>query len=312
MKKKTKNNKGYQAKKNRTPEEKQKQQAINVVYQLKNRGDVKSDGTARNYTGALKLFAEYVNEKGVALKHATKQDAIEYLTDRSVLVGNSALNTFREVANKMLVMSKAMPKDETLPTDIKSEKIELLSSRAYSPEQVELLQSHQGDKNALSTSLALSCGLRAHELYTLRRRDELEPDDRPISAVKFSGLDLQNNHKMYVVKGKGGLKREVAIPNELAASLEARRLDKPRRLKDRTVVYKSYYDVGGGQSWSQSFSRASNVGLGWSHGAHGLRHSYAQRRMEELKWHHDYNDALEAVSQELGHFRRSITLVYLR
>ncbi|MEZ9709155.1 site-specific integrase [Vibrio breoganii] len=310
MKKKT--NKGYRAKKNRTPEEKQKQQAINVVSQLKNRGDVKSDGTARNYIRELKLFAKYLNKQGTALKHATKQDAIEYLTDRSVLVGNSSLNTFRQAADKMLVMTKVMPKDEKLPTDIKSEKIELLSSRAYLPEQIELVQSRQSEKNALSTAIGESCGLRAHEFYTLRRRDEVEPDKRPISDVKFSGLDIERDYQMYVVTGKGGLKREVALPNELATLLEARRLDKPLRVKDRDVVYKSYYDIGGGHNWSQSFSEASHKALGWSHGAHGLRHSFAQRRMSELKWAHDYNDALEAVSQEMGHFRLSITMVYLR
>ena len=53
--------------------------------------------------------------------------------------------------------------------------------------------------------------------------------------------------------------------------------------------------------------------LGWSEGAHGLRHSYAQERLRELqrqglRWEY----ALETVSQEMGHFRPQITEVYLR
>ncbi len=38
--------------------------------------------------------------------------------------------------------------------------------------------------------------------------------------------------------------------------------------------------------------------------AHGLRHSYAQERMQELLGRGvSYNQARELVSQELGHFR---------
>lgn len=64
---------------------------------------------------------------------------------------------------------------------------------------------------------------------------------------------------------------------------------------------------------SNSFSAASKRTLGWSHGAHGVRHTYAQTRMEELQQlGRIYQEALEIVSQELGHFRRDITEVYLR
>lgn len=52
--------------------------------------------------------------------------------------------------------------------------------------------------------------------------------------------------------------------------------------------------------------------LGWSRGAHGVRHSYAQERMAELQRGLRYDDALEVVSQELGHFRPGITREYLR
>ena len=42
-----------------------------------------------------------------------------------------------------------------------------------------------------------------------------------------------------------------------------------------------------------------------------MRHSYAQERMRELQRMLLRSDALEVVSQELGHFRRDITLAYL-
>ena len=72
-------------------------------------------------------------------------------------------------------------------------------------------------------------------------------------------------------------------------------------------------DIGGGHKWSCSFSKASNRTLFFSNGGHGLRLSYAQERMEELKGLGlSRQVALETVSQELGHFRAEITEVYIR
>ena len=112
--------------------------------------------------------------------------------------------------------------------------------------------------------------------------------------------------------GKGGLVRLVRLPDDLAERLEERRLDRPAPVTDRGIRYLSRYDVGGGEAWSRSFSRASHGALGWSRGAHGVRHGYAQQRMAELQRHLVYDDALEVVSQELGHFRPEITEEYLR
>jgi len=62
-----------------------------------------------------------------------------------------------------------------------------------------------------------------------------------------------------------------------------------------------------------STTKASTRALGWTFGAHGIRHTYAQKRMIELQnlgW--KYDSALAVVSQEMGHFRPEITEVYLR
>ena len=90
----------------------------------------------------------------------------------------------------------------------------------------------------------------------------------------------------------------------------------PHRLTDRRA-----FDIA--QAMLEGFDRhytlfratsaAAKRVLGWSEGAHGLRHSYAQERLQELqrqglRWEY----ALETVSQEMGHFRPQITEVYLR
>ena len=119
--------------------------------------------------------------------------------------------------------------------------------------------------------------------------------------------------RKYTVSGKGGLIREIAISVGLAEQLESCRLNAPRKVTDRDIFYQQYYDLGGGKQWSDSFSKAAKRVLGWSTGAHGVRHTYAQARMRTLQsLGMSYESALAVVSQEMGHFRGDITEVYLR
>ncbi len=73
-------------------------------------------------------------------------------------------------------------------------------------------------------------------------------------------------------------------------------------------------DLGGGNALSASFSRASQRALSFSHGLHGVRHKYAQERIDEIKLllKVSHSIARDIVAQELGHFRGDITEVYLR
>jgi len=104
----------------------------------------------------------------------------------------------------------------------------------------------------------------------------------------------------------------VQIPTPLAERLEQHRLNEPVQITDRNIHYTTHYDVAGGQKFSDAFSKASERALGYSNGAHGLRHSYAQDRYEQLANHFKRSDVMTIISQELGHFRPEITEVYLR
>ena len=185
-------------------------------------------------------------------------------------------------------------------------------ARAYTQEQVELIAAAQGERNSLASKLANAAGLRAHELFTIMKVSEQPASGhRAWHGDRFVAQGW--GAMIYSVKGKGGLVREVAIPGPLARELEGRRLQEPRLVTDRKVRYAQYYDIGGGQKWSQSFTDASKRVLHWSTGAHGVRHGYAQRRMEELQGAgRSYQAALAIVSQEMGHYRPEITEVYLR
>jgi integrase len=288
-------------------------QARTVIKALQQIGELQSVRTAGNYQAALENVAQWLKDEYAAgrqagdLKSLTPEKAIEYLEQRGQAVGQSQLNMERQ-AIQLMQQSLTHQLSDKLPV-IKSELTQTLNSRAYTPEQAAAVADRQQTGNALATQIAHSAGLRAHELLTLRPATERPADERPTRDEKFAVREGER----YTVTGKGGLIREVLIPRELADRLEAARLAEPQRITDRGVYYQQHYAISGGQRWSNSFSQASNAALGWSQGAHGLRHSYAQERMGELQRDGlSYRDALEVVSQEMGHFRLEITEVYLR
>ena len=284
-------------------------QAANVMKLLQGT-HIKSVSTTRNYEQALSRVAQFANrELGVGLRELTIPQAITFLESRSEEVGQKTLDMERQAIQAMMHFNtKILAENERLPV-VKSEHQQILKSRSYTTEQVAIITAAQRPQNSIATQLSHAAGLRSHELFTLRPAAERQPSDRPARSEKFAGRE----GILYTVQGKGGLIRQVMIPHHLAKELESRRLSEPRQMEDRTVRYQQYYDISAGSSWARSFSNAAKQHLGWSEGAHGLRHSYAQERMYELQNSGlKRMDALEIVSQEMGHFRPEITETYLR
>ena len=267
-----------------------------------NDGRIHSLGTTRGYEQALKGFADYLRQNRLGdLCSATEQEARHYLAERSQLVGQKTLDLDRQAIQIHLGQRLEI---------VCSSKESTLTTRSYTPAQVERIAQAQNEANSLATRLAYHAGLRAHELLTLRPAGERAASGhRRWSAKRFTGREGDR----YTVVGKGGLMREVVLSRELATALEARRLAEPRLVIDRGVHYSQHYDIGGGRTWSQSFSSASKCELGFSNGAHGLRHSYAQERMRELQQQGmRYDQAKATVAQEVGHFDKDTTEAYLR
>ncbi|MBM5447165.1 site-specific integrase [Vibrio parahaemolyticus] len=291
---------------------KSEKQAASVMKEMQGKGNViESVGTARNYEQSLKTCCDYLKEfKLGSLREMTPEKANAYLELRAQECSQKTIDMDRQALQAMMQhVTHELKETEKLDV-IKSSVETVESSRSYTPEQVNAIIQHQTEHHALSTQLCYESGLRAHELYTLRPSGEVNPSPRDVHQDKFS--HLPNDSKTYTVQGKGGLIREVQIPNYLAEKLEERRLDTPQQLSDRGVNYESHYNIAGGHKFSDAFSKASSRALGFSNGAHGLRHSYAQNRYEQLANHFERIDVMTIISQELGHFRPDITEVYLR
>ncbi len=283
-------------------------QAKNVIKGLTKAQRIKSLGTARNYMQSLKTVANWSKDIGInGIQAMTIQQARMYLDYRAEIVGQKALDMERQAIQAMMQLNGKLQPKETLYR-VKSCLDEIKRSRAYTKEQAKAISHRQTERNQLATQIAYAAGLRAHELLTLAKANERTPDKRPALDSKWQG----RNGELYTVVGKGGLVRHVLIPNILAYQLEQQRLAQPITVVDREINYSQRYNIAGGKKWSDSFSKASNRTLLFSTGAHGLRHSYAQERMVELKrLGLKYETALETVSQEMGHFRAEITQVYL-
>ncbi|TFG36560.1 MAG: site-specific integrase [Desulfobacterales bacterium] len=265
-------------------------------------GRIHSVGTARGYEQALKGFAEYIqNQRLGDLGGATVEVAQQYLADRAAIVAQKTLDLDRQAIQMHLGIHLEVAK---------SEREIHLATRSYTPAQVERIAAAQSEQNSLATRISHNAGLRAHELLTISPADERQASShREWTVDRFAGREGER----YTVEGKGGLVREVLLSKELAGRLEASRLVEPRQVTDRGVRYIQHYRLAGGQAWSQSFSAASRRELGFSNGAHGLRHSYAQERVEELQCiGMNYEDAKGTVAQEVGHFAKDTTEAYLR
>ena len=234
-----------------------------------------------------------------------------FLEERAGQVGQKTLDRDRQAIQYLLARTSKM--NIRLPR-IKSTyaggRHLAQQSRAYTRDQVEFICSNLSGRSALATRIAYAAGLRGHELYTLQCRSERGPSThRKWSKDRFVGRE----GVAYTVKGKGGLVREVTIPTQLAKELELRRLPEPVTLRNRGINHQQHYDITAGQSFSHIFTKASVKCLGWSTGAHGLRHGYAQVRMDELHTgRFTRQERMEIVSQELGHFRPDIVKAYLR
>ncbi len=110
----------------------------------------------------------------------------------------------------------------------------------------------------------------------------------------------ENGTYTLTVQGKGGYKITKELPRELGHHLvhhikEHGKLD---------VRYERYRD--------ELKEAVERTGQEW-HGTHGMRHTYARERMEEMRESGlSREEALKEVAEMMGHHRPDITEVYLR
>ena len=280
-------------------------------HQARDDGLIHSIGTARSYQQALKLFCRWIQSRRLGdLRSADVGLVQEYLKERQSQVGQKTLDRDRQAVQFLLRQGGTNVKLQRIFSTFRGGSKLAKQSRGYTPEQVDAIAAIQSARTGLATRIAYAAGLRAHELLTIRRKSEQPASThRKWSNQRFSG----RNGEAYTVVGKGGLIREIRLSRHLARELESVRLTEPRTIVDRNIKYRQHYSLTGGVYFSSIFGKTSKSVLGWSTGAHGLRHGYAQDRMSELlELGFTRAERMGVISQELGHFRPEIVTEYLR
>lgn len=260
--------------------------------------------TADAHTSTLAQFAKHLIIKNSKhLKNASLTDAQTYLKEISLTKKQSTVSLARQAINLHILPQQPVAHVvSALPTTP--------INRAYTTAQINFLCKAAPPALALSIAVAASAGLRTMELLSISGPDQQRTSSRDWHVNRFLGRE---HCSKFIVHGKGGLCREVRITPELAVQLEIVQRPSPVYVSNRHARLLSYFSLIGGHDFSIQFSQLSKRELGFSHGAHGLRHSYAQLRLHELLCIGlSIDEAIQVVSQEMGHFAIKNTMAYLR
>lgn len=237
------------------------------------------------------------------LKNVTNAEARAFLTSRASERKQSTISLDRQAINLHLLPENPVEFiRSSVPTDPQD--------RAYTCSEIDLLVECASPKLALSIQLAVNAGLRDMELTTIGSIAVLNGSPRNWTDKRFSGRE---NDIAFVVRGKGGLYREVRITPGIADLLLATTRPQTKRVSHRGAHLTSYFDLIAGHRFSKDFGKLSNTVLNFSCGSHGLRHAFAQSRRNSLLCvGFSMLESIQILSQELGHFHHKNTMAYLR
>lgn len=262
---------------------------------------IASVATEKKYYGCIKNFFIWCRKNNHSTSKVTAHIAEQFLQSKSFECVQKTIDAYRQAISLVF---------DIKPHYIASAKSSLLTPRAYLQTQITHLLKVASPTLNFSIRLAAATGMRSIELDTISRISDISESEREWLPERFFGRE---SDVIYVVIGKGGLRRCIRVPPALSLELEDSRLPAATRKTQREIHYKKRYSIVGGHNFSQQFSRLSIQEFGWSTGGHGLRHRYAQDRIMFLQREgFTYQYALKIVAQELGHFSSQNTLAYMR
>lgn len=180
---------------------------------------IASLGTRRNYLACLSLYRNWCVTNEVP---SCEQSSLKYL--KFYLEEKSEVYQQKTLCQHRMALNAGFHKKLKF---IASELETIVSARDYKFSEVLEIIKNISAKNALAILICFYSGLRAHELATLQRFEE----DRRSATRQWSDFLFveEDQFIVYIVCGKGGLRRHVAIPVELAEIIESRLFTVPKK-----------------------------------------------------------------------------------
>jgi integrase len=254
--------------------------------------------TRRTYFQAAALFFKRAEElTGVGLLSSLLDPEIimttfeEYYTEAAPGTVNKVLAALEKVHLGCAALGwtrAACPITPELRSWVKSfrDDSDVRSPRfGYRPEDAERVVAHLIEKRstyALPAELALRCGLREDE----------------IAGLKGENVDVE--HKLLHITGKGGRYRPVPIPEDLLIQLN--------RSKQYLFTPSASWRAGFRRTVREA-TRALGIEIS---GVHRLRANFAQNKYQDLLTQGmDDREARRKVSELLGHARIDVTYKYV-
>jgi len=297
-----------------------------------NKGDgkIRCFNTANQYEGIYRRFSEWMEKEGIStpLNKATQEHVERYLEVRRHEIKDTNLANHRTALQIHLrnIHPKIHAKEPIELARFKSTVGEPKSApRALNREQVKrCISGARTIQQKVAIAATYEGGLRTKELITLcplherpvtHREEDWLPAATSVSKEtlpeRFSGG--REHWVRYSVIGKGKLPREVRLSPTTAKMVESLRFEKSIGRKDRGIGYEQRYDLAAGQALSESFREICIKANGFTPGVHGLRHSFAQERLQELMADgRTESEAKAILTQETGHWSESNLKYYMR
>jgi len=284
------------------------------------RGQSKADGaelrsnrTVGHYRDNLRRAAEHIEREHQVknLKSITTEQAQQYINQR--IDDGLQAKTVQAYAQAL----ETLPGVGKLDTPSRSIDDKPTNSRAYTSKQIQEIKNVVSDRSQVAIQIQHETGCRVQDLASIRLYNE-----RPIINARVDRLIPERfvgreDWVKVTFIGKGGHEYESRIRPETAADMERYRLAQDRMFTNRGLnkdnPIPQRYNLPAGKNLSDLFTNASTRALGFSNGAHGVRHTFAQDRVAELQAAgRTWSQALEQTSQSMGHYRSEEIHTYLR
>lgn len=274
---------------------------------------VHSSGTYDNYYSIGRMYFRYMSENHQSIKNlddVSRKSAEGFL--RTAAAKNIKLDTYNNYQSALTKIQQVLnhhyeSKGIEKTIDFDKAKAFVQTTKEYSElerdvagrsyqDPVAVVEALEREDHKLVAMIQLEAGARVNEASLI--------DDKRLGGLaEHTGKEVGVIH-LKPGDAKGGMERDIYLPRSTYEKVEAY-----VREHGQLHVGKGYErDV-----YREAIKQAAEANGQKYTGSHGLRHNYAQNRMEELRSQGMGESAAKTtVSVEMGHFREDITDHYLK